>query len=436
MTILIKDFKYEQITSGGSTPATGASVSSSIVSADANSVGPNVYPNLTWRSVGDDGRLFTDWSAAPRGIYLYSESMVPQATIVEALFGITPTTTTIINGLPIVTATPDYNGRVNLLWQQLFYQGKDRLGATVYALAYGNLAFWYGDYGFGLYLFIGFTTMPTQSVAYAASNTGGSYLTAGDKSSTAGVDSLVSGSSSSSGTETMESGFGLNTDGELGREMVRYYDTSSGLPIASPGQGDSLTTFNPTSTPLPPFTIQIGTKIVTATIETTMPAQDATTSAAQDMYTQLLRSTNAGWNSWARTIDQLENGEFIEYTAATGVTAASLCVGPAGREGRLLESFSHALVSDSEGVKIYENGVLVKTLYSVQTVTTKLRIYRMPDNSIVYMAITGTNCQLYTSLLALPTKVTDLFVYGHLYTAGDKITSAVYRVGEVQYGSV
>ena len=60
----------------------------------------------------------------------------------------------------------------------------------------------------------------------------------------------------------------------------------------------------------------------------------------------------------------------------------------------------------------------------------------MADNSIVYVATTGTATQVYTSLVAAPAKATPIYSYGFLFIASDKVTSATYKTGEVQYGSV
>jgi hypothetical protein len=153
-------------------------------------------------------------------------------------------------------------------------------------------------------------------------------------------------------------------------------------------------------------------------------------------YTELLTLTNAGWNSWARSIDPLRLGTYIVYTIATGVTSACVGIGPKGLESDGVGKFTHSIIADKDGVKIYESGALKTTLYNSQVELTQLRIYRMMDNSIVYVATTGTATQVYTSLVAAPSKATPIYAYGYLFIASDKVTTARYRTGEVQYGSV
>jgi hypothetical protein len=68
---------------------------------------------------------------------------------------------------------------------------------------------------------------------------------------------------------------------------------------------------------------------------------------------------------------------------------------------------------------------------------TVLRIYRHADNSIVYVATTGKDTVVYTSGTPCPFPVSvPMFVYGQLYASGDRVTSASFETGEVQYGSV
>jgi len=98
--------------------------------------------------------------------------------------------------------------------------------------------------------------------------------------------------------------------------------------------------------------------------------------------------------------------------------------------------FSHGIICDQNGVRVYENGAMVKTMFSVQTELTEIRIYRQPDNMIVYMAKTDADSVVHTSTVPTASRLLPLYAYGYLYTAGDKVTSAIFRTGEIQYGSV
>ena len=72
----------------------------------------------------------------------------------------------------------------------------------------------------------------------------------------------------------------------------------------------------------------------------------------------------------------------------------------------------------------------------MQTQLTEVRIYRQPANVIVYMAKTDAVSVVHTSTVPAASRLFSLYAYGYLYTAGDKVTSAVFKTGAVQYGSV
>jgi len=388
MSTLIKDYKYETITTtSGSTAASDAYTTTDIVTDT----------NITWSAAENN----YDWSNAPKGIYLYQESMVPLITIVNYL-----------QGMNIAPAN------VARVWQTIFWQAQNdkngySVGAPIYTLPYGYLAFWYGIAGFGLYLFVGYdAAQPTQTVTYSNDPI---------------MDSAIS--------DIMEAGVQSDIDALLD---ILAGDTGGGLVDVTMADGylDIPDLYSDLYDQVP-STTNISSDSTTATVTTTMPAQDAYVGEATSLtYTELLTLTNAGWNSWARSINPLSLGTYIVYTIATGVTSACVGVGPKGMEGDGIGRFTHSIVADKDGVKIYESGTLKTTLYNSQVELTQLRIYRMADNSIVYVATTGTATQVYTSLVAAPSKATPIYAYGYLFIASDKVTTARYRTGEVQYGSV
>jgi hypothetical protein len=388
MTILIKDYQYEEITTtSGSTAASDGYTTTDIVTDT----------NITWSAAENN----YDWSNAPKGIYLYQESMVPLITIVNYL-----------QGMNIAPAN------VARVWQTIFWQAQNdkngySVGAPIYTLPYGYLAFWYGIAGFGLYLFVGYdAAQPTQTVAYSDDPI---------------MDSAIS--------DIMEAGVQSDIDALLD---ILAGDTGGGLVDITMADGylDIPDLYSDLYDQVP-STTNISSDSTTATVTTTMPAQDAYVGEATSLtYTELLTLTNAGWNSWARSINPLSLGTYIVYTIATGVTSACVGIGPKGLESDGVGKFTHSIIADRDGVKIYESGTLKSTLYNSQVELTQLRIYRMMDNSIVYVATTGTDTQVYTSLVAAPAKATPIYSYGFLFIASDKVTSATYRTGEVQYGSV
>ena len=144
---------------------------------------------------------------------------------------------------------------------------------------------------------------------------------------------------------------------------------------------------------------------------------------------------NKGWNSWARSINPLVLGEACVFTVMSGVAAAILGIAPKGSETLVPGKFSHCIICDNAGVHIRENNIQVVTLKDLQIETSSLRIHRQEDGSIVYVATTGTETLVYTSLLACP-KYMTMYVYGLLYASGDKVTNAEFAdYGDVQYGA-
>jgi hypothetical protein len=177
----------------------------------------------------------------------------------------------------------------------------------------------------------------------------------------------------------------------------------------------------------------------TAQVTTTMPqgaviAQVARSASPQHVLAKL---ASHGWDTHARSVDPLSVGKCFEFTAAEDVTGACLIIGPKGLDGRGIHQFTHCLVVDGSGVRVYEGGRFKEHLRGSHNALASLRIYRQEDNSVVYVVTLGTETIVYTSTahLAVPAMF-DVYVYCYLYASGDKVTSAEYKTGKVQYGSV
>lgn len=292
--------------------------------------------------------------------------------------------------------------------QIVWYQGQSQLGLVRFVYADGSyLAFWLGAAGFGLYRFVGYdaSNPPTQTLAY-----------------TPVVEPQISNI--------------VNTDPFTTLSYTTLPDVNGIFETGSGYDTPSVTWDNL-------YTDGTGTfddyfvAGVDYSVTTTMPAQEATTGTSEPLtYTEILKLTNSGWNSWARSIEPLALGKFIKFTTASGVTSACVVVAGKGMEGEGVARFSHGIICDSSGVRVYENGAMVKTLYATQTVLTEIRIYRQTANEVVYVAITGTSSVAHTSTVPAPLKILPLYAYGFLYTAGDRLTSASITTGDVQYGSV
>ena len=148
----------------------------------------------------------------------------------------------------------------------------------------------------------------------------------------------------------------------------------------------------------------------------------------------LQRLASHGWKTHARSVDPLNAGEFIDYTVGDGAIGACVAIGLRGMDGQMISRFSHGLIADGQGIRIYEGGREVRTIRSVFTGATKIRIYRHQDNTIAYVVTVGGETLIHTSekMSDWPGKF-PLYVYGYLYSSGDKITSAALTAGEVQY---
>ena len=176
----------------------------------------------------------------------------------------------------------------------------------------------------------------------------------------------------------------------------------------------------------------------TVTVTTTYPPQPARTSPAPvappAIQYILQRLASHGWKTHARSVDPLNAGEFIDYTVGDGAVGACVAIGLKGLDGQMISRFSHGLIADGQGIRIYEGGREVRTIRSVFTGTTKIRIYRHQDNTIAYVVTVGGETLIHTSekMSDWPGKF-PLYVYGYLYSSGDKITSAAFTAGEVQY---
>jgi len=161
---------------------------------------------------------------------------------------------------------------------------------------------------------------------------------------------------------------------------------------------------------------------------TAIPGTTTTVTAVQVL--------NKGWNTSARSIAQFDIGDCCVFNVADGISGSILGVAPEGADERVPAALSHAIICDVAGVHIRENNVAVKMLKDLQTSVSQLRIHRQTDGSVVYVAITGTETLVYTSSLLLP-KYLPVYVYGMLYSSGDKILDTEFAdYGDVQYGAV
>ena len=148
----------------------------------------------------------------------------------------------------------------------------------------------------------------------------------------------------------------------------------------------------------------------------------------------IIRDLHIGWNAHSRTIDPLGLGEYLQFTFGTG-SRGIVGLGLRYLEGGLPEQHLHGLVIDVNGIKVYESGVVVQTIETVQVVDTIIRIYRQDeDNSVVYHVQNAAGgSTAVKSTVPLSSRLAQMYVFTWLYTGGDVVPEYDYLEGEVQF---
>lgn len=148
--------------------------------------------------------------------------------------------------------------------------------------------------------------------------------------------------------------------------------------------------------------------------------------------TQIRRIKNSGWNSWARSIAELQRGEFYDFNCATGIEGCCIGIGPVAFLGKKLPAFEHSISIDQSGIKIQEFGEVVSTVVNFQAAGTIIRIYRQPDDTLIYCTVTDSDVVVYEGRKY---RYPSAFVFGYLYSSDDQILTSSYKGGTVHFGS-
>ena len=151
-------------------------------------------------------------------------------------------------------------------------------------------------------------------------------------------------------------------------------------------------------------------------------------------YTEIRVIKNKGWNTWARSIEQLTKASFFNFTCYKANEGLFLGVGPSSQLGNPISSFSHAIIADVSGIKVYEFGVVVATLLVAYSELSNIKIFYQADGSVVYVVTTSTETLVHTSSILYT--LTEAYIYGYIYSSDDEVLSHEYITGSVQYGSV
>lgn len=206
-------------------------------------------------------------------------------------------------------------------------------------------------------------------------------------------------------------------------------DGGSGIPIGSPGYGDTppgAGFWQWECWEMPGATICYPAQAEIPAVPPTPPTPEI-----------LIQNLNIGWNSHSRTIDKLERGDYLQFNLGTG-SCGIIGVGHRYLEEELPTQFTHGVVIDVTGIKIYESGIVKTELDSVQVVDSVIRIYRSLENKkkIVYYVdkADGTSIAVESSV-NLFSDMEKLFVWTWLYTGGDVVPEYDYLTGEVQFSA-
>lgn len=145
-------------------------------------------------------------------------------------------------------------------------------------------------------------------------------------------------------------------------------------------------------------------------------------------------SQNLGWNSWARSIEQLDKGKYYVFNCNQVNEGIFLGLGHSLLLGGSISLFSHAIIADVSGLTIYEDGVEVKKLAYHYSSLSSIKIFYDEDNSVKYAVTTGTETLVFSSDVLYTSS--EAFIHCYIYSSNDTLDSSEYVAGTVQYGSV
>lgn len=134
---------------------------------------------------------------------------------------------------------------------------------------------------------------------------------------------------------------------------------------------------------------------------------------------QTIINKNPGWNTSSRSSGKLDIGTYFPINPPVGIQGAFFGVGPSGMDGAAINTFTHGVLVDLSGVKVYENCVVRATLVTGYSGGAEVRIERYPDGSTVYAVSDGATQVSYTS--TTNGGFGDLYVYGMIYLGGDYV---------------
>ena len=203
-----------------------------------------------------------------------------------------------------------------------------------------------------------------------------------------------------------------------------------------PQPGDDFTSsdgYNKPSNDLKPAILPVVFDVAGGQVSTVYPASSAIGTITEVTTVRL----DKGWNAWARSIDPLEAGNFFQATLPVGIEAAFFALAPKGYDGRHISSFSHGVMINVGGITVREKGTHKAGLNSSYTLSSKVKIFRDESGVIYYVVTTGTETKFYKSpLVRQENQAFPLYIYGYLYSGGDRVETNEFIAGRVQEASV
>lgn len=178
--------------------------------------------------------------------------------------------------------------------------------------------------------------------------------------------------------------------------------------------------------------------IITTTTIPAVPGTPGTTGtpAVPGTPAQFIEHFNEGWNSWARSIDEMNVNSYLSYSIESGVRGILVALGVPGKAGDSINSFSHAILVDPGGVSVMEYGEVVQILKYSYSPDTNLRLYRQPDNQVIAVVTNPTETVVYIfSADAHLLSSIPMHAYCYIYRGDDSIIgSKIRNDNPVQFG--
>lgn len=151
---------------------------------------------------------------------------------------------------------------------------------------------------------------------------------------------------------------------------------------------------------------------------------------------QITEHLNEGWNSNSVSIAEFPVGAYLSYYVHPGVRGVLISLGVEGMKRERINAFSHSILVDPDGIKIFENGDEVRTMRPTYTAASEVRLYRQSDQRVICTITTGQETLLHIfDAVDFRLSGISMYAYAHLYLGGDSLHSAKFTNSEVHFGA-